>query len=242
MDHSANIKVMTYNIHHGKGTDGTVSLGRVAEVLAESNADIIGLIEVDKHFSKRSHYIDQLAFLAKELNFHYVFSPSITRKPTHNYGIRQYGNGLLSRYPICNSNHYVLDCIPYLVEGRSILEASIDINQKFVNIYVTHLSLYPFLHKKQREYLLNKAVNPAVILGDWNMRANSRRWKKMTQHFQDAWKTKSTKPGHTYPSSNPRFRFDYIFASECVKINEAEVFDYNPAASDHLPVLADLEI
>lgn len=45
---------MTFNMHHGRGTDGKLSLERIANVIEESKADLIGLNEVDKHFSKEA--------------------------------------------------------------------------------------------------------------------------------------------------------------------------------------------
>ncbi|PTX59986.1 hypothetical protein C8P63_110131 [Melghirimyces profundicolus] len=43
------VRVMTYNIHAGIGSDGKYDLSRIAKVIEESNADVIGLQEVDVH-------------------------------------------------------------------------------------------------------------------------------------------------------------------------------------------------
>lgn len=56
------VKVMTYNIHHGKGMDRKVDINRIADVIAQSNIDIVGLNEVDKHFSRRSIIWTKLAY------------------------------------------------------------------------------------------------------------------------------------------------------------------------------------
>lgn len=39
---------MTFNIHHGKGMDHKADLYRIAEVIEKSDADMIGLNEVDQ--------------------------------------------------------------------------------------------------------------------------------------------------------------------------------------------------
>lgn len=44
------IKVMTFNIHHGKGVDKQVDLYRIADVIENRHADIIALNEVDNNF------------------------------------------------------------------------------------------------------------------------------------------------------------------------------------------------
>ena len=69
---------MTFNIHHGRGMDKQLDLYRIAEIIKASDADIIGLNEVDKHFSKRSDYQDQISWLAKQLNMNQAFSPSLS--------------------------------------------------------------------------------------------------------------------------------------------------------------------
>ena len=44
------LKVMTFNIRHGKGMDERVNLERIAKVINKNSVDIIGLNEVDNHF------------------------------------------------------------------------------------------------------------------------------------------------------------------------------------------------
>lgn len=124
-----NIKVMTYNIHHGKRMDKKVDLNRVADVIRRSGADIIGLNEVDKNYSKRSVFMDQIQYLAKELHLYYAYSPSLTVKSKNADFLRKYGNGLLSRFPIIKCHHHLFHFVPRLVEGRSILEAIVEINE-----------------------------------------------------------------------------------------------------------------
>ncbi|WP_353050047.1 endonuclease/exonuclease/phosphatase family protein [Bacillus sp. ISL-39] len=236
------IKVMTYNIHHGKGMDKKVDLNRIADVISKSGADIIGLNEVDKNYSSRSDFIDQVQFLGDELKLHYAFSPSISLTSKKADGIRQYGNGLLSRFPILSSKNHLLNFIPGLIEGRSVLETTIEVNKKLLGTYVTHLSLNPGLHKKQSQFIFEKAKSPAIILGDWNMKPHSRKWGRVTANYRDVWKEAGGEPGLTYPSTKPRLRLDYIFVTEELKINDARVIDTEPIASDHLPVMATLSI
>ncbi|RBW68491.1 endonuclease/exonuclease/phosphatase family protein [Bacillus taeanensis] len=242
------IKVMTYNIHHGKGIDKQLDLDRIAEVIEKSNADIIGLNEVDKHFSKRSHYEDQISWLAKQLNMNQAFSPSLSLKPKHSTTVRQYGNALLSRYQIVTKKSYPFDFIRGLIEGRSLLETAIQLNKQLCQINVTHLSLNPFLHKKQTDFIvhqLHRNSHPVIIMGDWNMKPGSRGWKKVTDEMQDAWHIAAGTgkgKGWTYPSVQPRMRLDYIFCSRHFQVVETEVVTQSPNASDHLPFKATLSL
>ena len=92
------LRVMTYNIHHGEGMDGRIDLQRLADVMAYSGADIIGLQEVDVR-TRRSMGVDQLAALAELLHMESAFGWNLL------YQGGYYGNALLSRYPILSSNN-----------------------------------------------------------------------------------------------------------------------------------------
>ncbi len=236
------IKVMTFNIHHGKGMDKQANLHRIAEVVDICEADIIGLNEVDSRFSKRSLYEDQAAWLANQLKMDYFFSPSISRSSKRSAEIREYGNALLSRFPIIKKKSHVFNKIAGM-EGRSLLDATIRINKQPIQINVTHLSINPFLHKKQTDFIVShhhQTANPIILLGDWNMKPGSKGWRKLTGQFQDAWHIGGKGQGCTYPSPRPRLRLDYIFARHDFKIADAEVVTKMPVASDHLPVTATL--
>ena len=57
------VTVMSFNIHHGQGTDSALDLARIARVIRASGAGIAGLQEVDRNFAKRSNWTDQAAEL-----------------------------------------------------------------------------------------------------------------------------------------------------------------------------------
>lgn len=52
------VTVASYDIHHGVGVDDRLDLDRIAEQIRTSGADIIGLQEVDRHWSSRSDFVD----------------------------------------------------------------------------------------------------------------------------------------------------------------------------------------
>ena len=66
---SRDVRVMSYNIHHGEGADGRLDLDRIAGVIRSEKAEVIGLQEVDR-FWRRSDFVDQVAYLAEELDMH----------------------------------------------------------------------------------------------------------------------------------------------------------------------------
>ena len=50
--HSKNIRVMSYNIHHGRGTDDKVDLNRIADLINHWSPDLVALQEVDNMTSR----------------------------------------------------------------------------------------------------------------------------------------------------------------------------------------------
>ncbi|QDM42413.1 endonuclease/exonuclease/phosphatase family protein [Paenibacillus thiaminolyticus] len=73
----------------------------MAQVIEESQTDIIALNEVDKYFSRRSDNADQLTWLSDRLCMrHSFFGPAITFSSKTGSVPGQYGNAVLSRFPI----------------------------------------------------------------------------------------------------------------------------------------------
>ena len=70
------MKVMTYNIHHGEGTDGVIDLPRIAGVIRAVNPQIVLLQDVDRG-TRRAGEVDQAEELAKLLGWHHVFGEAM---------------------------------------------------------------------------------------------------------------------------------------------------------------------
>ncbi|MGU3470224.1 endonuclease/exonuclease/phosphatase family protein [Paenibacillus sp. D51F] len=91
---SRNIRFMTCNIQHGMGMDGAMDIQRTAAVIAGAGPDIVFLQEVDR-FVSRSGGVDQMMRLAELTGLSHVqFGRSIDLEGG------EYGNGILSRYPL----------------------------------------------------------------------------------------------------------------------------------------------
>src|SRR3989440_7000576 len=85
------LRVMTYNIQHGAGTDQKLNLPRIAEVINREHPDLVGLQEVDR-FVERTGRVDEIAELARETRMEYAFAYNL------HYQGGQYGVALLSRF------------------------------------------------------------------------------------------------------------------------------------------------
>jgi endonuclease/exonuclease/phosphatase family metal-dependent hydrolase len=70
------VRVLSYNIHHGAGTDGELDLPRIANVIRRLKPDLVALQEVDKK-TQRSRGVDQAAELGRLTGMHAVFGKAI---------------------------------------------------------------------------------------------------------------------------------------------------------------------
>jgi len=85
---------------------------------------------------------------------------------------------------------------------------------------------------------------PALVAGDVNAVPGSRTWQALTRHRADAFAAVGDGPGYTSTAADPRQRIDGIFVDPRITVRAARVVTHpdGARASDHLPVLAELEI
>jgi endonuclease/exonuclease/phosphatase family metal-dependent hydrolase len=147
--------VVTYNIQWGKGKDEQVDLDRIARTIA--SADIIALQEVERHWRPMEH-ADQVVRLASLLpEHHYVFGVSVdvdgsrmTESGRVEHLRRQYGNLVLSRWPIASTRTFPLRKYPvhgHIIDRSMVIEANVSHPTHPFRVYSTHLN---FLSRRQR--------------------------------------------------------------------------------------------
>jgi endonuclease/exonuclease/phosphatase family metal-dependent hydrolase len=238
------IRVMSFNIHHGRGVDGRLDLTRVAAEARDSGADIVGLQEVDRHWSERSDLADQAAELARALHMHVVYGANLDLDPRNPDGPRrQYGNAILSDAPIREWRNTLLPRTGNF-EQRGLLEALITVRRVPVRVFTTHLQ-----HNSQQERIAQIAAvrevigtcqEAVVLVGDLNARPGTPEIDAITEDLVDAWAEAGVGNGYTYPAEDPNARLDYVLHSNDVMACTAAVLCTD--GSDHLPVTADLAL
>ncbi|GGJ60270.1 endonuclease/exonuclease/phosphatase family protein [Virgibacillus salexigens] len=244
------MNVATYNIAAGRGTDGAYDLMRIAEAIRETEADIIGLQEVDINWGNRSNYDHMMERLAEELDMYYYFAPIYDLAPeTGREERRQFGVGLLSKYPIIDAANREItrlstqDPNPAPSLSPGFLEATVNVNGAHVSVYVTHLDYRsdPFVREMQvsdmRDIMLENTYS--ILVGDMNARPTAPELSPLFQRFTDAWGINEA-PGFTYPATNPDRRIDYIFTSQRMEVEGSHTYQTN--AADHLPVVAEVKV
>ncbi|MEU6339436.1 endonuclease/exonuclease/phosphatase family protein [Streptomyces sp. NPDC046977] len=237
------LDVMTFNIHHGQGTDGVLDVRRVADVVRRSGADVVGLQEVDNHYSGRSDWADQAADLAALLGYHVVFGANIDNEPPAPGGHRiQYGTAILSRYAITESDNTWLYKSPGQ-EQRGLLHATLDVRGKAVHFYCTHLAASSQTDRLQQTPQIVGLIGdtkPAVLVGDFNAVPAAPESQPLQSAYTDAWASSlhGRGDGATYPAEAPTERIDAVYTTRSVQPLVTRVVHADPTASDHLPLLS----
>ncbi|CAA9489144.1 MAG: hypothetical protein AVDCRST_MAG53-1407, partial [uncultured Solirubrobacteraceae bacterium] len=163
------LSVATYNIHHGEGVDDQLDLERIALEIERGGADVVGLQEVDRHWSSRSDFVDQAAWLAKRLGMHVAYAANLDLDPpAEGRPRRQYGTAVLSRFPIASERNTLLPRTGKN-EQRGLLEVVINVRGvrvRFANTHLQHNSASERRAQAQRiAELLGDAKEPTVLVG-----------------------------------------------------------------------------
>ena len=240
------VTVLSFNIQHAEGTDGVLDLDRVAHVIRSSGAGIVGLQELDRHYSARSNWLDEPTELARRLHMHVAFDANIDRAPpAAGQPRRQFGSAILSRYPIVASSNTYLYRSPDL-EQRGLLRAVIDVHGLLVDAYNTHLEVSSqsdrLRQTAQIKSLIGTPHAPTLLTGDMNATAGAPEIATLNGFLTDSWTVAGTGPGYTGESTTPTKRIDYVFGTHGVQPLMDRVIHTDPAASDHLPVAATVQL
>ncbi|ASS75044.1 hypothetical protein CIG75_08670 [Tumebacillus algifaecis] len=221
------LKAVTYNIQIGKNSHGDLNLeGTIAELKA-LEADLIGLQEVER-YSPRSGLSDQAKAIGEALDMEYRYAAALKIGPF------EYGNLLLSRYPIEAVKRIPL---PSDKENRVALLATLNVHGRDVRVMVTHLGLNReerIAHVNLLERELQQVELPLIVIGDFNTEPDGEELVPWTQHLSHVSKV----PLVTLPGAGKQI--DSILVSKEFSIGN--VFTVQSEASDHYPLTAHLEL
>ncbi len=116
-----------------------------------------------------------------------------------------------------------------------------------VSAIAVHLGLHPgerLRHARELTDLVPSLSKLVVIGGDLNDTPDGRSAGWIGERLWDAWLLGGDVAGETFPAKDPTARIDYLFVSEGIRVEHLMVplGDELRAASDHLPVVAELTI
>jgi endonuclease/exonuclease/phosphatase family metal-dependent hydrolase len=234
------LKLLTYNIHSGIGKDGRCDLSRIQHILAEERAVIAALQEIE-----RTPDADQVHELTGEL------PATATFCATRGSGEGSFGLALLTPLRVLRCEKYDLS-YGNAREPRYCMRTDLEVESGAVlHVFNCHLGLTMRERRFQRDRLLSDAIllnqdlhHPVVLMGDFNDTPFSVIHSRLRRHYQDTYRAIGRRWGPTFRAGVIPLRLDYIYVSRGVRVLDCSVRRDRLArvASDHLPVLATVEI
>lgn len=222
------MRLVSYNIRHGKALGGRVDLSRTASALRPLDADVLCLQEVDHHFGARSAFADQAGelgvLLDREVTFGWAMRRGGGARP------REYGNAVLSRSAPTGQRVLPLPGAPG-TEPRSLLLLAF---ADGTTVGCTHLSFRSARGRAAQVDAILAALpehGPLAVAGDWNAGPGARELAALAGRLRDA-----GGPA-TFPAAFPRRRLDQVWLRgwRPVRVDAPRSW-----ASDHRPLVVDL--
>lgn len=226
------LRVVSYNVNFALKPDRIIRDLQTAVEL--KNADIILLQEVTGPIGGQENAPE---IIARALHLNYVFSPGMI------HGGVDYGNAILSRYPVNRFRKINLRASTLESINRTALVAELDLDGQPMEIVSIHLSTLfrdSYREERERAVQLSSALErlpdvnlPTLIGGDFNtFRPVSKIRVNQTFNltgFRDA------HPIGNWTMRYLRLQLDHLFSrGNIAQIQSGVSYDTN--ASDHLPI------
>ena len=240
-------RIVTYNVRRCVGNDRRLDVGRVAQVLADLEPDIVALQELDVGRA-RTGGVDQAHEIARRLDMACHFNAALTVEE------ERYGDAILTRYPERLMQVGPLPGHPAIraLEPRGALWVEVEVEGVPVQIINTHLGLVPKEQQIQARCLAGpgwlkhpNCHGPTILLGDFNATATSVVYRTFLTTLAAARTLAKVKtPTATFPSQLPVLRIDHLFVSPQITVSDvfAPFTPLTRVASDHLPLVMDFEV
>jgi len=264
---TANIRMMTYNVHDFKryGSKNDISTKHdILDIISQEQPDILGIQEF---YTRTQGQYDMRDSIVKIMgSAYYYFEPVIANK-TEALGI-----AIFSKYPI--TGHGLIRFVDRASENACIY---IDVkkgNQQ-LRIYSVHLQSIRFdpedyryinsithsgatdmnltrrLGSKLKTAFIKRSAQvvkikqdaaqcpyPYIISGDFNDTPASYAVNYLSKGLKNAFREKGSGFGRTYNGNFPNFQIDYIMASPQFDVSSYDIIQKK--LSDHFPVRSDL--
>jgi endonuclease/exonuclease/phosphatase family metal-dependent hydrolase len=236
---TADVRVVTYNIHRSRGLDRRTRPDRIAAVLSALDPDIVALQEViGPGLSGPGHAQE----LGAALGMGWVMAP------TRELRRHQFGNVVLSRFPI--KDHAQLDLSWKTCEARNGQRVSIEIGSAgLLHVYNVHLGTALLERRYQAPRLAawvhdRRVSGPKIVLGDFNEWGRGLVADILAERLQTVDLFRFLKRRRTYPGFFPVLHLDHIYYEGDIEVRHVQLPRTRPAlvASDHLPLVADVRV
>ncbi|MFN6925772.1 MAG: endonuclease/exonuclease/phosphatase family protein [Tabrizicola sp.] len=228
-DSKPSLRVATWNIRAGLGTDLRRDAGRVLDGIAALGADIVALQEADFRLGLRPSALPREAIAERT-----GLEPLPIGRNAASIG--WHGNAVLVRPGFRMVGLDRLDLPGIEPRGAVIVDLE---GPLALRVVAVHLGLWRGSRRKQldaiREAVLRHPARPTVILGDFNEYSRRVGLGRLARAFR------LMDPAPTYPSRRPALALDRMAHSHDLTLEPLPVpWRKGVQASDHLPLLASL--
>jgi endonuclease/exonuclease/phosphatase family metal-dependent hydrolase len=235
------MRIVTWNLHSGVGTDGVRSVARIAEELRALRPDVVCLQEVCRRFPPAA-LEDQPRRIARALGMRALFGPTLGG------AAMGYGNAVLTGLPMVSSSLHFLPNARERASGRvkgekrGAVVADLEAVGRSLRVICTHWGLDAgdrLEAAADLARLARETGGPCVMAGDLNARPGDAEVARLLAEagLRDAG-AETDLP--TFPAQGPHSRIDFVLHTPDLIAEELPV----PVsiASDHLPVVCDLRL
>ncbi len=232
------VKVLSFNILHGRTTQGDFNLDVLANLILEADPDLVAMQEVDFKANRSKKYD-----LATELGWRTKMAPLFGRAMPFDGG--EYGEAVLARSSFLATRNVGLPHLPGQ-EPRAALEIITLLPSGDTIAFVgTHLAHEGEAGRIMQAEAINAAFagnpHPTILAGDLNARPGS----QAMQILESVWTASDDQnpPAGTYPSHDPRVKIDYVLfhPRHRWRVLDRQVIA-DTIASDHCAYLVTLEL
>jgi endonuclease/exonuclease/phosphatase family metal-dependent hydrolase len=220
--------VASYNIHKYVGIDGVFAPERIARVISELRADIVGLQEIDSSFYRKGNLGGPIL---EKAGLELVLG--LTRRNRNGH----YGNALLTAYQVKDVRR--IDLSVFGRSPRGALDVDLWVKGETIRVIVAHLGLGLRERRKQIRRLLDIFCSERdrleIMLGDFN------EWVPFGSPLCRVHDFFGKSPTlRTYPSLMPVLPLDRIWIRpvDALASISTHKTPLSRKASDHLPVKA----
>lgn len=231
----ASVRLLAWNVRHCRGLDLRVQPGRVVDLVAALEPDVVALSELDVD-RVRSQRVDQPEWIAARLGMGVVFAETLDG----------YGHALFSRLPFASAEIVRLAHTP-LTEPRSAIDAVFATgDDAALRVVSTHLGLTVTDRAMQVGGILARvspSEAPAVVLGDLNAGPGEAGYEELVAaSFVDPLAGRHVRTRCTWPALVAFRALDHVLVGPGLHARRAAVVKRGAArfASDHRPVLAEI--
>ena len=236
------MKIMTFNIQSCKDfLKQEFNYKVCGDLIKKVNPDVLGLNEVTNGYvpDKGPRYIMQVDALKTYCEYPYSYFGEAIKI----HDVAPYGNAVLSKMPIENISLIKIpdperteDCY---YESRAIIKCEIN----GIIFIITHMGLANGERINAVNEVLKLSKNETkdiILLGDFNMEPDCDIIKPLYEYYDD---TTPLIEGdiNTFSSVEPTRKIDYIMIKKTSNIKIKEVKIIKKVASDHFPLLIEIE-